>query len=146
MTEERSYGQNKIYCNKVRKLEALLGLIKLKNTHEIKKNNINSAINFRIQKSLFQKSVLRDIYKLSKFPSKETREFLALILDHSERGIQIWFQNQRHNDISLSKSDLKDKKIKYKRRSISDIEIHLILERHLTGKLRMLWNNYFYNQ
>jgi len=69
---------------------ALLGLLKLRQAP------CNRPLQrSRMQKNVFQIEVLREVFKLTRFPSKESRDDISLLLSHSSRGIQIWFQNER---------------------------------------------------
>ena len=86
----RTSNENKNSNVRKRNIQAVLGLLKMKNAL-----NENEGKSMRIQKNDFQKKILKEVYKLTKFPSKQTREDLALLLNHTNRGIQIWFQNQR---------------------------------------------------
>lgn len=93
MIEEAAAMEQNIPDNaKKRNIQAMLGLLKIKSI-----NNQQDYRTLRIQKNEFQKSVLKDVFKLTRFPSKQTREDLALLLNHTNRGIQIWFQNQRNS-------------------------------------------------
>lgn len=78
---------------------ALLGLVKLKRGDFLYSNQ-----KIRTHKNDFQKAVLTEVFNITRFPSAHSRDDLALLLNHTTRGIQIWFQNNRHN-LSLSEND-----------------------------------------
>lgn len=96
-------------------LQALLGMLKMKSM--LTEEQTNKP---RMQKTDFQKAVLKEIFDITKFPSRQTREYLALLLKHSARGIQIWFQNQRNKLLIYEQGQSVDKKerncLKRKRR------------------------------
>ena len=73
-----------------RELEAILGMLKLrrgKMTH--------AKWTEKVKKTPFQTGVLREIFKITEFPSTTTRRDLALLLSIPQRSIQVWFQNTR---------------------------------------------------
>lgn len=78
---------------------AFLGLVRLKRGDFLYSNQ-----KIRTHKNDFQKAVLTEVFEITRFPSAHSRDDLALLLNHTTRGIQIWFQNNRHN-ISASEND-----------------------------------------
>ncbi|KAF9761938.1 Homeobox protein HD-7 [Nosema granulosis] len=70
-------------------LHAALGLLKLSKGHE-QKSSLDIS-----RKTEFQKTALKKIFNLTKYPTKQTREDMALLLALSPKTIQIWFQNER---------------------------------------------------
>lgn len=122
-------------------LEALLGLMKLKRGELLTSNK-----KIRTHKNNFQRSVLVDVFAITKFPSSDTREELALILNHTSRSIQIWFQNNRHN-VNTQESD--EIKLKFgvesfdenngKKKTVDRDLLSRILETHFSSKTRAIW-------
>ena len=126
-----------------RNIQAVLGLLKMKS-----RENDGDYRTFRIQKNDFQKNVLRDVFKLTRFPSKQTRDDLALLLNHTNRGIQIWFQNQRnsrddrdeHNTSGLQLSV--EKMGRSKRGTIDILTLVDIIESNIPRDKRPCWENF----
>lgn len=127
-----------------RNLEALLGLMKLKRGDLLCSNK-----KIRTHKNDFQRAVLIDIFAITKFPSSETREELALILNHTARSIQIWFQNNRH---TISTADSDEVKMKFgidssedsnsKKKTVDAYLLGKILENHFSEKTIAAWNSF----
>lgn len=69
------------------RMHAAFGLLKLKNrrTSEGKKTP-------------YQNLVLRRVYSIIKYPSKQTQRDLAILLNLGERSIKLWFQNERQTE------------------------------------------------
>ncbi|KAI9296336.1 Lim3/4 [Neoconidiobolus thromboides FSU 785] len=42
-----------------------------------------------------QTLILNSVYKITEFPTRQMRHYLAKILGLPPRSVQIWFQNQR---------------------------------------------------
>lgn len=130
------------YENFIRKknFQALLGMLKIKSFSEEEKGGKQ-----RIQKSEFQKAVLKEIFDITKFPSRQTRDDLAVLLKHSSRGIQIWFQNQR-NKLIISEQEQfpgqKRKKLFEKKKTIDLTTLTNIVERNISGKSKIHWCNF----
>lgn len=131
----------KIKQSRRKNLEALLGLLKLKRGDSLYSNK-----KLRTHKNEFQRAILTDVFACTKFPTSETREDLALILNHTTRGIQIWFQNNRHNYAdSLGKKNQieiineNEEHFKTKKRSIDRVILCEILEKHLDRDSANLW-------
>lgn len=126
-----------------RNIQAVLGLLKIKS-----KENESDYKNFRIQKNEFQKNVLKDVFKLTKFPSKQTRDDLALLLNHTNRGIQIWFQNQRNNREDKDDDKSSDVKCSFekfersKRGTIDILTLVDIIENNIPGEKKSFWENF----
>lgn len=124
--------------------EALLGLMKLK-----RGELLSSSRKVRTHKNDFQKAVLVDVFAITKFPSSDTREDLALILDHTSRSIQIWFQNNRH---SISAEESKEIRLKFgidsdeetnsKKKTIDRCLLSKILETHLSDRTKAIWDSF----
>lgn len=122
-----------------RNIQAILGLLKMKNKeHDVEFKN------FRIQKNEFQKNVLRDVFRLTRFPSKQTRDDLALLLNHTNRGIQIWFQNQRNNREENEDSDAEfnEKSEKSKRATVDILTLVDIIENNIPRDKRVYWESF----
>ena len=49
----------------------------------------------RNKKTDFQNTVLKEVFKLTMYPSAQTKTDISILLDLSVRTIQIWFQNER---------------------------------------------------
>lgn len=80
--------------------EALIGLLKLKrdNEHLIVDQSMYKY------KSVYQRNVLSQVYRITSHPSSITRSDLGILLNMNPRSIQIWFQNIRQS-IRASTSD-----------------------------------------
>lgn len=85
---------------KEKEIQAGLGLLKLS------KLNIRRDFVDISRKSSFQKAALKKIFNLTKYPTKQTRDDLALFLSLSSKSIQIWFQNERK--MSRRKNETED--------------------------------------
>lgn len=132
-------------------IEGLLGLMKLKRGETLYSNK-----KLRTHKNDFQRAVLGDVFSLTKFPTSETREDLALILNHTIRGIQIWFQNNRHNNFDSSPKQNKfeiendrqemrnliDDPFKNKKKGLDRTLLCDILEKYYNGKLKGVWKDF----
>ncbi|WUR03796.1 homeobox domain-containing protein 14 [Vairimorpha necatrix] len=81
-------------------VQAALGLIKIKKSGREEDLDL-----MRNKKTLFQNTVLKEVFKLNKYPSTQTKIDLGILLDLSIRTIQIWFQNERRNKKSESKDE-----------------------------------------
>ena len=81
-------------------VQAALGIIKLKKSG--KEENLDLMRN---KKTLFQNTVLKEVFKLNKYPSTQIKIDLGILLDLSIRTIQIWFQNERRNKKQECKED-----------------------------------------
>lgn len=71
-------------------IQAALGLIKL--------NRVGREDDYdfiRNKKTDFQNTVLKEVFKLTMYPSAQTKNDISILLDLSVRTIQIWFQNER---------------------------------------------------
>lgn len=125
-----------------RNLQAVLGLLKMKNNE-----NSVSFRNMRIQKNDFQKNVLREVFKLTRFPTKQTRDDLALLLNHTNRGIQIWFQNQRNNrdwsdEERHGQGRNSSKDMKNKHGNIDIMALIDIIENNIPGDKKYFWEKF----
>lgn len=128
--------------SKRKNIEALLGLLKMKRGDTLYSNK-----KLRTHKNEFQRAVLTDVFSFTKFPSSETREDLALILNHTTRGIQIWFQNNRHNYIDgpnkkmrfVMVNSIEDSSFKTKKKSLDRLLLCEILEKHFDSKFKKVW-------
>lgn len=49
----------------------------------------------KIKKSPLQLNVLKELFKITQFPSTQTRNDLSLLINIPQRSIQVWFQNTR---------------------------------------------------
>lgn len=72
-----------------KELEALVGIMMLKNTWRFE------DLNIKFKKSPFQIKVLEKIFKITNFPSSKTRKSLSALLCMPDKSIQVWFQNTR---------------------------------------------------
>lgn len=120
-----------------RNIQAVLGLLKMRGM-----DKEADSKNFRIQKNDFQKSVLRDVYKITRFPSKQTREDLALLLNHTNRGIQIWFQNQRNNRDECKTGSAEDRNGKTKRGTLDIMTLIEIIENNIPKEKKLCWEEF----
>lgn len=89
------------------------------------------------------------MFQLTRFPSKQTRDDLALLLNHTNRGIQIWFQNQRN-----SREDKQEEKIgcdfrnslekseKSCRGAIDILTLVDIIENNIPKDKKLYWENF----
>jgi len=123
-------------------LEALFGLMKLKRGELLCSNR-----KVRTHKNDFQRAVLVDVFAITKFPSSDTREELALILNHTARSIQIWFQNNRHTISTHESDEIRSKfgldsseETNTKKKTVDRHLLAAILESHFSGKTRMAWD------
>ncbi|ELQ75703.1 Homeodomain-like protein [Trachipleistophora hominis] len=96
---------SKIFGNiKMKELlaDSIIGILRLRNSqrHEFGLE--------KIRKTSLQKRVLQEVYKLTDFPSTNTREELALLLGLPHRSIQVWFQNKRQKNRQTSSISEKD--------------------------------------
>ncbi|EPR79657.1 Homeobox domain containing protein [Spraguea lophii 42_110] len=71
-------------------VDAAVGLLKLDYIYRMK-----SIYGLKTKKTMLQQEVLKEVYKLTSFPSTETRIEMALLLGVTQRSIQVWFQNKR---------------------------------------------------
>lgn len=126
---------------KKRNMQAILGFL------EIKKNEVlDENKNLRIQKSKFQTNVLKEVFKITKFPSKQTRDDLALLLNHTNRGIQIWFQNRRNSRDGKYKiknyKDLSNKNSASKSNVIDILTLVDIIDENFPQDKKIYWDNF----
>ena len=131
-------SSEKLTSIRKKNIQAVLGLLKMKN-----KEHDNEFKNYRVQKNEFQKNVLRDVFRLTRFPSKPTRDDLALLLNHTNRGIQIWFQNQRNNreENEEIEEDSPEKIDKSKRLTIDIITLIDIIENNIPRDKKIFGDN-----
>ena len=94
MTKDLDYLESKY----TRELEALVGILKLKKGNAHSQNRVSE----KIKKTPFQLKVLRELYKITHFPSTTTRNDLSLLINIPQRSIQVWFQNTRQANRRLS--------------------------------------------
>ena len=137
---ERNTSLEREIAESVRKrnIQAVLGLLKMKND-----DGAGEHRGFRAQKNEFQRRVLRDVFKRTRFPSKETRDDLALLLSHTNRGIQIWFQNQRNSRDDRDCADLKSPQDRRNNRNAIDIlTLAEIIENNLPHEKRYFWERF----
>lgn len=71
--------------------EAVVGLVKLRRLSD--KSYLGLA-GYRYKTSV-QVRVLTKVFEVTRYPSQDTRQSLAVLLNMSPRTIQIWFQNTR---------------------------------------------------
>ena len=76
-------------------VQALLGLLKLKYEGSSPPN--------RNKKSALQNRVLRYVFRISMYPSLQTKIDLSILLNLSVRSISVWFQNERQGGKQVSK-------------------------------------------
>ncbi|ORD97411.1 HD8 [Hepatospora eriocheir] len=114
-------------------MNALLGLMKIKYP-----DWDNEDTKIRAHKTTFQKNVLLDVFKITKFPARETREDLAILLKQTTRGIQLWFQNQRNKTVE-DKNELRFEK--EGKKTLTTTELLYIFEGNLTGIYKKIWFN-----
>ncbi|EOB13264.1 Homeobox protein HD-8 [Nosema bombycis CQ1] len=74
-------------------IQAALGLVKLGRNEMTISSGIRGC-----KKSLFQNMVLREVFKLTMYPSPQTKIDLSILLNLSEKAIKVWFQNERQNE------------------------------------------------
>ena len=134
----------KLKQSRRRNIEALLGLLKLKRGETLYSNK-----KLRTHKNEFQRAILTDVFSHTKFPTSEAREDLALILNHTNRGIQIWFQNNRHNynensnkKNQFESSNSPNEPFKSKKKSIDKSLLCDILEKNFDPKIYKIWERY----
>lgn len=136
-------NEDKTNTTRKRNIQGLLGLLKMKNEYGDAEYK-----NFRVQKNEFQRKILKDVYKLTKFPSKQTRDDLALLLNHTNRGIQIWFQNQRNSreDKTGNRSDSNqttDSSDNKPKKATVDISVLIdIVEKNIPNEKRDFWERF----
>lgn len=75
-----------------KELEALVGILKLKKGDSFYSLN---RVSEKVKKTPFQLKVLKELYKITQFPSTITRNDLSLLIGIPQRSIQVWFQNTR---------------------------------------------------
>ncbi|ORD94799.1 HD7 [Enterospora canceri] len=126
-------ANNKQEMARKRNMQALLGMLKIMTIED--DYGVNRP---RVQKSEFQKGVLKAVFGVTKFPSKQTREDLALLLNQTARSIQIWFQNQRNKNVK-----------KYLQRTKNDTKVTVesntltnIIEKELSSSTRKQWDEF----
>ncbi|ORD93783.1 HD4 [Enterospora canceri] len=74
-------------------IEAYLGLLKLKRETVIMAYSENCYIN----KTELQRLLLNSVFRLIKYPGRNTRYNLSILLNLSLRRVQVYFQNLRMN-------------------------------------------------
>ena len=140
--EEMIAEENNKSIMNIRKknVQALLGMLKIKSLEKETQSNKT-----RIQKTEFQKAVLKEVFSITRFPSRQTREDLAILLRHSSRGIQIWFQNQR-NKLFIYEQGLegerKRKKIFEKKKTVDLATLSNIVEKFMPEYDRIYWDSF----
>ncbi|KAF9761948.1 Homeobox protein HD-8 [Nosema granulosis] len=72
-------------------IQAYLGLIRLKRGQKINKDGV------KCRKSAFQVTVLSEVFKLTGYPSTQTKMDLSLLINLPIQAIQVWFQNERRS-------------------------------------------------
>jgi len=82
---QRQYGMTQ----PDKEIQAVMGIMKLRNTWKFEEPNI------KFKKSPLQIKVLEKIFRITNFPSSNTRKDLSLLLCMPEKSIQVWFQNAR---------------------------------------------------
>lgn len=92
-------NKKKIKENKGEVADSLVGILKLRYENE------NLFSNDKIRKTDLQTSALIELFKISNFPSTETREEIAILLGLPQRSVQIWFQNRRQQYKKVNKED-----------------------------------------
>ncbi len=117
-------------------INGLLGMLKLRSKIPLQEELY--LIKPRIHKSPFQKAVLHRVLNITPFPSTQTREDLALLLNHTSRGIQIWFQNKR-NKIGLTKEEIRREK--FQKRTLDILELVEIVNEFIPEKMKTEWND-----
>ncbi|KAK6090508.1 hypothetical protein P3W45_000605 [Vairimorpha bombi] len=79
--------------------QATLGLLLMKNGSE-------GGNTLRSKKSFIQNLVLKEIFKLTMFPSSQTKIDLSILLNLSRKTINVWFQNERQSEkVSLTNTE-----------------------------------------
>ncbi|KAI5150959.1 hypothetical protein ENBRE01_1804 [Enteropsectra breve] len=138
-SHSRRSGKESENLKKSKSIEAVMGLLKMKSVRETG----TPKTQHRTQRSEYQKSVLREVYKITRFPSRETREDLALLLNNTERNIQIWFQNQRnHYDLGRKSHGAGADEADIKARKTVDIfTLMRIIERYMPVAKQKEWNS-----
>lgn len=71
-------------------VDAAIGLLKMSALRRQR-----TSFGVKVKKTLLQQTVLKSVYKITNFPSTETRNEIALLLGISQRSVQVWFQNKR---------------------------------------------------
>lgn len=72
-------------------IQAYLGLIRLKRSQRL-----HLEIG-KCRKSPFQILVLTEVFKLTGYPSTQTKMDLSLLINLPIQAIQVWFQNERRS-------------------------------------------------
>lgn len=137
----------KLLCHKAKEenYAAFIGLLKLK-----RGDLLHSNRKIRTHKNDFQKALLIDILQITKFPSSDTREELALILNHTARSIQIWFQNNRQNPTGLNDKEyfsnenatsINSEKTSRKK-TVERLAMCNVLGKNFSEKNRNLWEKF----
>ncbi|KAF5140432.1 homeobox domain-containing protein [Vairimorpha ceranae] len=89
-------------------IQAALGLCLLKNGYE----NNNSS---RCKKSRIQSLILKEVFKLTMYPSSQTKMDLSIMLNLKVKTINVWFQNERQSEklslIDAINFDIRSQKI-----------------------------------
>ena len=138
---ERTLDHKSMERAKKKNVQAILGLLKMKTYKQSE-----SVKHARSQKNGFQRNVLNDIFKITRFPSKQTRDDLALLLNHTSRGIQIWFQNQRNNKSERGENNYNEYRGKRREEkelngTIDLIRLVDIIEHHLPSEKKIHWES-----
>lgn len=84
--------------------DAILGLLLLKYNGKIDKKR---EYNYKFKSGL-QVSMLKKVFKMTQYPSTDTRLNIAILLDMQPRTIQIWFQNMRQAVKEESPKDVRN--------------------------------------
>lgn len=123
-------------------LEALVGILKLKkgDSHSLQR------VAEKIKKSPLQTKILRELYKITQFPSTTTRNDLSLLIDIPQRSIQVWFQNTRqHKKKSMGNNQVPGSAEAGKlcEQEPEDVPIHVLMEIISYSKASMKEKIYF---
>lgn len=81
----KDYNKEELYA------QATLGLLLMKNGSE-------GGNTLRSKRSRIQNSVLKEIFRLTMFPSPQTKIDLSILLNLGRRTINVWFQNERQSE------------------------------------------------
>lgn len=71
--------------------DAILGLLLLQSNAAIRREE-EEGYKYKTE---LQLEMLNRVFKITKYPSTETRENIAILLKTTTRRVQIWFQNAR---------------------------------------------------
>ncbi|TBU08866.1 homeobox domain-containing protein [Hamiltosporidium magnivora] len=73
--------------------ETLIALLKIRRENRIKYIG-NNGYKYKSRRQL---AMLNRIYNITNYPSTDTRNDIAVLLDIPQRSVQIWFQNTRQS-------------------------------------------------